>query len=223
MGIAVALGALVALVLQTVPSSGTSALARRPCPPLPKLAQPVNLDPADFSAKINNPRWPMTVGSRWVYRVTNMETGHVNHDVIRATHRKKLIADGITARVVSDVVTHHGTPVEVTRDWYAQDFCGTIWYFGEHTIAYRHGKPHDNGTWQAGKHGNMPGVAPGRAQGRSDLPRGVLQGPGRGPVPCPGSRRAGQGRRWSLQACADDRGLLAHRAQRVRAEVLRAR
>jgi len=34
-----------------------------------------------------------------------------------------------------------------------------IWYFGEHTIAYRHGKPHDNGTWQAGKHGNMPGVA----------------------------------------------------------------
>jgi len=159
MGIAVALGALVALVLQTVPSSGTSALARRPCPPLPKLAQPVNLDPADFSAKINNPRWPMTVGSRWVYRVTHMETGHVNHDVIRATHRKKLIADGITARVVSDVVTHHGTPVEVTRDWYAQDFCGTIWYFGEHTIAYRHGKPHDNGTWQAGKHGNMPGVA----------------------------------------------------------------
>src|SRR3954469_12242639 len=124
--VAVALGVLVALALQTVPSSGTSALATRPCPPLPKLAQPVTLDPADFSAKINNPRWPMTVGSRWVYRVTNMETGHVDHDVIKATPRTKVIADGITARVVKDVVSHHGRPVEVTRDWYAQDFCGTI-------------------------------------------------------------------------------------------------
>jgi hypothetical protein len=119
----------------------------------------VQLHPADFSAKVNNPRWPMTAGSRWVYRVTDMETGSVSHDVIQATHSTKRIADGITARVVKDVVTHHGTPVEVTRDWYAQDFCGTLWYFGEHTIAYRHGKPHDNGTWHAGRHGNMPGVA----------------------------------------------------------------
>jgi hypothetical protein len=157
--IPVVVGALVTLVLHTVVSSGASAAASRPCPPLPKLDQPVNLDPADFSARINNPRWPMTVGSRWVYRVTDMETGHVNHDVIKATHRTKLIADGITARVVRDVVTHHGTPVEVTRDWYAQDFCGNVWYFGEHTIAYRHGKPHDNGTWQAGRHGNLPGIA----------------------------------------------------------------
>ena len=73
--IAVVVGALVTLVLQTVLSSGTSALASRPCPRLPKLDQPVNLHPADFSAKIDNPRWPMTAGSRWVYRVTDMETG----------------------------------------------------------------------------------------------------------------------------------------------------
>jgi hypothetical protein len=151
--------ALVMLVLRTVSSSGTSALASRECPRLPKLDQPVNLDPADFSAEINNARWPMTAGSRWVYRVTDMETGSVSHDVIEATHRTKRMADGIDARVVKDVVTHHGTPVEVTRDWYAQDFCGDVWYFGEHTIAYRHGKPHDNGSWQAGREGNMPGVA----------------------------------------------------------------
>ena len=157
--IAVMLGALVTLVPQPLPSSGTPALALRTCPRLPRFHQPVHLHPADFSAKINNPRWPMTAGSRWVYRVTDMETGSVSHDVIKATHRTKRMADGITARIVKDVVTHHGTPVEVTRDWYAQDFCGTVWYFGEHTIAYRHGKPHDNGTWQAGKHGNMPGVA----------------------------------------------------------------
>jgi hypothetical protein len=157
--IPVVVGALVTLVLHTVVSEGASAAASRPCPPLPKLAQPVNLDPADFSARINSSRWPMTVGSRWIYRVTNMETGHVNHEVIKATHRTKLMADGIKVRVVHDVVTDHGTPVEVTNDWYAQDFCGTIWYFGEHSIAYRNGKPHDNGSWQAGRNGNMPGVA----------------------------------------------------------------
>jgi hypothetical protein len=157
--IAVVAAALAMLALQTVLSSGTSAGASRPCPRLPKFDQPVNLDPAEFSPRIDNPRWPMTAGSRWIYRVTDMETGSVNHEVIKATHRRKLMADGITARVVKDVVTDHGTPVEVTRDWYAQDVCGNVWYFGEHTIAYRHGRPHDNGSWQAGRDGNMPGVA----------------------------------------------------------------
>jgi hypothetical protein len=156
---AVALGASVTLALPAVVSSGASAHASRPCPRLPKLDQPVHLHPADFSAKIDNPRWPMTAGSRWVYRVTDMETGSVSHDVIKATHRTKRVADGIRVRVVRDVVTDHGKPVESTKDWYAQDFCGTVWYFGEHSIAYRHGKPHDNGTWQAGRHGAMPGVA----------------------------------------------------------------
>jgi hypothetical protein len=157
--IAVVVGALVALALQTAASSGTSAERSRPCPRLPKLDQPVHLDPADFSARIDNARWPMTAGSRWVYKVTDIENGSVSRDVIRATHRTKLIADGIRARVVRDVVTHHGQPVEDTRDWYAQDFCGTVWYFGEHTIEYRHGVPHDNGSWQAGRNGNLPGVA----------------------------------------------------------------
>jgi hypothetical protein len=157
--VVVVVAAFITLALQTVSSFGTSALTSRPCPRLPKLDQPVHLDPADFSAEINSARWPMTSGSRWVYRVTDMETGSVNHDVIKATHRTKRIADGITARVVRDVVSDHGTRVEVTRDWYAQDFCGNVWYFGEHTIEYRHGKPHDNGSWQAGRHGNMAGIA----------------------------------------------------------------
>jgi hypothetical protein len=157
--IAVVLGASGALVLHTAMSSEASARSSRPCPRLPEYDQPVHLHPADFSAKIDNKRWPMTAGSRWVYRVTDMETGAVNHEVIKATHHTKRVADGITVRVVRDKVTDHGSPVEFTHDWYAQDVCGTVWYFGEHSIAYRHGKPHDNGSWQAGKHGNMPGVA----------------------------------------------------------------
>jgi hypothetical protein len=126
---------------------------------LPKGSDPVNLDPADFSADIDNRQWPMTVGSRWVYRVTDYSDGSIEHDVIKVTDQTKMMGDGIEARVVHDVVTEDGEPVEVTDDWYAQDGEGNIWYFGEHTIEYRHGRPHDNGSWQAGVDGALPGVA----------------------------------------------------------------
>jgi hypothetical protein len=101
----------------------------------------------------------MTVGSRWVYRVVDTSDGSVNRDVITVTPRTKRIADGIEARVVRDIVTDHGKPVEVTKDWYAQDTCGNVWYFGENTVEFVNGKPVDNGSWEAGVDGNMPGVA----------------------------------------------------------------
>ena len=126
---------------------------------LPRGSDPVDLDPADFSANIDNPRWPMTVGSRWVYRVTDSSDGSKKRDVIKVTDRTKMIADGIEARVVSDIVSDHGKPTEVTKDWYAQDSDGNVWYFGEDTIEYKHGKPIDNGSWEAGVDGALPGIA----------------------------------------------------------------
>jgi hypothetical protein len=126
---------------------------------LPRGSDPVDLDPADFSADIDNPRWPMTVGSRWVYRVTDSSDGSTQRDVIKVTDRTKMIADGIEARVVRDVVSDHGKPIEVTKDWYAQDSDGNVWYFGEETIEYRHGQPRDNGSWEAGVDGALPGIA----------------------------------------------------------------
>ena len=150
------LAAALVLPLGGAASGGTS----QQCPALPQGVDPVHLHPADFSAKINNRQWPMIVGSRWVYRVLDYSDGSVNRDVIKATKRTKMIADGIKARVIRDVVRHHGKPVEKTRDWYAQDNkCGNLWYFGEHTVEYVHGHPRDNGSWEAGVDGNMPGVA----------------------------------------------------------------
>jgi hypothetical protein len=126
---------------------------------LPQGSDPVHLDPADFSANIDNKQWPMTVGSRWVYRVVDSSDGSVQRDVIKVTPRTKLIADGIRARVVSDIVSDHGKPTEVTKDWYAQDSRGNVWYFGEATVEYRNGHKSDNGSWEAGVGGAMPGVA----------------------------------------------------------------
>jgi hypothetical protein len=157
-GVVVVLATIVAAGLGTA-DGRTSSHSFPHCARLPQLAEPVHLRPADFSANINNPQWPMTVGSRCVYRVTDYSDGSVKHQLIRVTKHTKLMGDGIRARVISDIVTEHGKPSEVTKDWYAQDKLGNVWYFGEHTIQYVNGHPQDNGTWQAGVNGAMPGVA----------------------------------------------------------------
>jgi hypothetical protein len=125
---------------------------------LPRGSEPVNLDPADFTRKIDNPYWPMRPGSRWVYRETDSE-GATQRVVVTVTRRTKLIANGITARVVHDLVTEDGKPVEVTDDWYAQDRAGNIWYLGEDTTEYDNGKPSSKaGSFEAGVDGAQPGV-----------------------------------------------------------------
>jgi hypothetical protein len=154
--LAAALAGASALVFAVVAAGGTS---HRGSGALPQGDDPVHLKPGDFSANIDNPQWPMTVGSRWVYRVIDTSDGSVKRQVIRVTAQTKLIADGIEARVVHDIVTEHGQPVELTKDWYAQDKHGNVWYFGEHTVEYVHGQPVDNGSWEAGVDGNLPGVA----------------------------------------------------------------
>jgi hypothetical protein len=156
------LAAVTAVVLAIglgVSACGDTSGASRGGAGFPQGDDPVHLRPADFSANIDNPRWPMTVGSRWVYRVVDTSDGSVKRDVIKVTNRTKMIADGIRARVISDIVSDHGEPIEVTKDWYAQDSKGNVWYFGENTIEYVNGHPRDNGTWEAGVDGAMAGVA----------------------------------------------------------------
>ena len=100
----------------------------------------------------------MAVGSRWVYRETDSE-GTEQRVVVTVTPRTKLVANGVEAAVVRDVVTEDGVPVEVTDDWYAQDSAGSIWYLGERTTEYENGKPASTaGSFEAGVDGAQPGV-----------------------------------------------------------------
>jgi hypothetical protein len=125
---------------------------------LPQGAEQVAIDPADFTTRIDNPYWPMKPGSRWVYRETDSE-GAEQRVVVTVTNRTKKIANGVVARVVRDVVTEDGTPVEVTDDWYAQDADGNIWYMGEDTTEYENGKPvSKSGSFEAGVDGAQPGI-----------------------------------------------------------------
>jgi hypothetical protein len=125
---------------------------------LPQGSEPVTLDPAELKTEIDNPWWPMRPGSRWVYRETDSE-GTEQKVVVTVTDRTKAIANGVEARVVHDVVTEDGVPVEITDDWYAQDAEGNVWYLGEATTEYENGKPVSTaGSFEAGVDGAQAGV-----------------------------------------------------------------
>ena len=124
---------------------------------LPTGSEPANLDPADFTKEIDNPYWPMSPGSRWVYR--EVENGDVQRVTVTVTDRTKTI-DGIEARVVHDLVTtRDGERVEDTFDWYAQDKDGNLWYLGEDTKEYEDGKVvSTEGSWEHGVDGAEAGI-----------------------------------------------------------------
>lgn len=126
---------------------------------LPQGSEPSNLDPKDFSTTIDNPYWPMTPGSKWVYSETDTKGG-AQKVVITVTDELKKVANGVTARVIRDVVTENGVPVEITDDWYAQDTAGNIWYLGEAVKNFENGKLVDRaGSFEAGVDGAQPGIA----------------------------------------------------------------
>jgi hypothetical protein len=151
--IAVALALVVGSAATGIACGGSQASG------LPQSSEPVKLDPADFTTRITNPYWPMRPGSRWVYRETDSE-GARQRVVVTVTRRTKKIANGITARVVHDVVSEGRRLVEVTDDWYAQDKQGNIWYLGELTKEYENGKfKSTEGSFEAGVDGAQPGIA----------------------------------------------------------------
>jgi len=132
----------------TTAGPGAAASGR----PLPQGSQPVPLDPANFTATIDNPYWPMRPGSRWRYREGKAR------DEVTVMNGTKMIA-GIESRIVRDVLTEDGRVVEDTYDWYVQDGDGNVWYMGEATKEFEEGKPPSTkGSWEAGVDGAQPGV-----------------------------------------------------------------
>jgi hypothetical protein len=143
----VAVAALLLLV-----ASGCGSDDSSPPSSHPQGSDSVELDPADFTTEIDNPYWPMRVGSKWTYREGEQLV------VVRVTRRTKTI-DGIAARVVHDRVTEDGELVEDTLDWYAQDKHGNIWYLGEDTKEFEQGKVvSTEGSWEHGVDGAQAGI-----------------------------------------------------------------
>ena len=140
-------------------SAAIAAESTGALPTLPQGSETVELDPAEFTTEIDNPYWPMKPGNRWVYEETDLE-GTKQKVVVTVTDRTYEISSGIEARVVRDVVTEDGEPVEKTDDWYAQDAEGNLWYLGEDTAEYENGKVSSTaGSFEHGVDGAQAGIA----------------------------------------------------------------
>jgi hypothetical protein len=116
-----------------------------------------HIDPANFSPHVTNKLFPLTPGQTLVY--TGIEDEQKVLDLVVPSRRTKLV-DGVRARVVEDRVHLDNVLAERTSDYYAQDRCGNVWYFGEDTAELdRHGNVvSTEGTWHAGVDGAQPGV-----------------------------------------------------------------
>jgi hypothetical protein len=131
--------------------------ARQPAA-LPTGADSVDLDPADFRPISAHPYFPIRPGQRWTYREVG-EDGTTVKVVVTVSSETEQVANGVEAAIVRDTVTEDGALIEDTKDWYAQDRDGNVWYLGEDTAEFEDGKltSHD-GSFEAGLDGALPGV-----------------------------------------------------------------
>ncbi len=80
-------------------------------------------------------------------------------DTVTVTQKTRRL-DGVKCVVVSDIVRDEdGQITEKTKDYYAQDNKGNVWYFGEDTAEFENGKlVSTEGSWLAGVNGANPGI-----------------------------------------------------------------
>lgn len=120
-------------------------------------AQPLQIDPGNFVSVIDNPYFPLTPGTTFIYK--GETEGVATRTETFVTYDTKLIL-GVTTTVVHDQGFEKGTLVEDTFDWYAQDVDGNVWYFGEDTKELdKNGNViSTEGSWEAGVDGAEPGI-----------------------------------------------------------------
>jgi len=139
--------------------------------------------PGDFdntSNDINNPWWPLEPGSTLVYieeaddecivgvveigTTGNQFEDTIDNVAVREVWDREFIDNvGDCDADLADIGSWE--LLETTYDWYAQDMDGTIWYFGEFTVAFDHDECEHtidategpffedgclDGSWQAG-------------------------------------------------------------------------
>jgi hypothetical protein len=117
----------------------------------------VTVTSEDFVAGVDNELLPLPVGATWRYESTTDEGLEVISVEVLAETKKVW---GVTATVVRDTVTLNDELAEDTKDWFAQDKDGNVWYLGEETCEYDGGECVDTGgSWEAGVDGALPGIA----------------------------------------------------------------
>jgi hypothetical protein len=127
---------------------------------LPSLAiadtEPYNpkIDPLNFVAEISNKYFTLKPGKKFEFKNS---AGSERIEISITQETKKIL--GVTTTVVRATEWKNGVLKEDTRDWYAQDKDGNVWYFGEAVDNYVDGKLNNHaGSWEAGIGGALPGI-----------------------------------------------------------------
>jgi hypothetical protein len=144
------------------PVSPEAPAAQPPAPaPAPGLLTPPEeynpvINPADFVENVTHRFFTLTPGRTFVYE-SLVEEGTERNEVYTTFERKEVL--GISAVVVWDRVWLNGDLIEDTKDWFAQDAEGNVWYMGEDSKEIAGGKVvSTEGSWEAGVDGAKPGI-----------------------------------------------------------------
>jgi hypothetical protein len=112
--------------------------------------------PTSWASSVTNTFFPLVKGRTYQYRgqtPDGLET--ITVEVLQGTRT----VNGVAATEVRDRVYLDGELIEDTRDWFAQDTDGNVWYLGESSKDYENGVVvSTEGSWEWGIDGALPGI-----------------------------------------------------------------
>jgi hypothetical protein len=119
----------------------------------PPIDPSMFVDPAQIGKTVvPNPYFPLVRGRTWVYK------GDTETTTVTVTEDTKMIL-GVTCAILHDVVEDNGEVIEDTKDKYAQDIDGNVWYFGEISQQFEDGELVSiEGSWTAGVDSAKAGI-----------------------------------------------------------------
>ena len=119
----------------------------------------VNFSPLNFSNStlLTNKYLPYQIGRKYIFEGETPD-GFERNEIERIDAIK--VVNGINVAVIRDKVWVDGILEEDTRDWFAQDDYGNVWYMGEDVDNYNpDGSIRDHeGAWEAGVNGAIAGI-----------------------------------------------------------------
>ena len=118
-----------------------------------------NFDPTQL---IDNPYFPMTDTRTYVYSGSD-EDGPVDERFEHTNTGQGLVIAGVQTFIQLDREFEDGLLVEETKDYFAQDTMGNVWYLGEDVKKFEYDEDGTligttmEGAWKAGENGALPG------------------------------------------------------------------
>ena len=106
------------------------------------------------SATVTNALFPLVVDSAALFRTLTPDG--VETIVVEVLDETRVV-DGVECAVVRDRVYEDDLLVEDTRDWFAQDAAGNVWYLGEEVTNYEYDDEGNllgtdsDGAWESGQ------------------------------------------------------------------------